>query len=325
MKRSGGRREGVSGAEQGRSPENGNGRLPRSRPDLEADSGTTLGNLVLASRGKLSPSRQKLLRRILDESDETYFLSSRDMGRRYDVDSATIIRTIQALGYEKFADFAHDLREHFVAKITPYSAMKAAEQTELTVADRVRQSLEKDLENLNELRTTIDADKVVDIANRINLSQRIVVVGVDFAATLAWSLSYGLVRLGFDADAPVGSSGVIQNRLKILTPKDLLIAISFGRGLRETIEAAKSARRRNIPSFGITNGDATPIAKYCDSYLVASISRTSFIDSYVAPIGAINAILVACAHSQSERSLEHLRQFEEEYASGARWFAEDAE
>ena len=323
MKRSGVRRENGSGIVEQKV--NANGEELSPRPVIEADSDTTLGNRFITSRGNLSPSRQKLLRRILDESDETYFLSSRDMGRRYDVDSATIIRTVQALGYEKFADFAHDLREHFVAKITPYSAMKAAEQTALTVADRVRQSLEKDLENLNELRTTIDADKVVEIANRINLSQRIVVVGVDFAATLAWSLSYGLVRLGFDADAPVGSSGVIQNRLKILTPKDLLIAISFGRGLRETIEAAKSARRRNVPSFGITNGDATPIAKYCDSYLVASISRTSFIDSYVAPIGAINAILVACAHSQSERSLEHLRQFEEEYASGARWFADEAE
>jgi len=325
MKRTGGRYEIGSRKDEPVSLDHENGSSGAFANEGETDSGTTLGNRLVGSRTNLSPSRQKLLRRILDESDETYFLSSRDMGRRYDVDSATIIRTIQALGYEKFADFAHDLREHFVAKITPYSAMKAAEETELTVADRVRQSLEKDLENLNELRTTIDADKVVEIANRINVSQRIVVVGVDFAATLAWSLSYGLVRLGFDADAPVGSSGVIQNRLKILTPKDLLIAISFGRGLRETIEAAKGARRRNVPSFGITNGDATPIAKYCDSYLVASISRTSFIDSYVAPIGAINAILVACAHSQSERSLEHLRQFEEEYASGARWYSGESE
>lgn len=325
MKKTNGRHENDAKAIGPTADENGNGRFDVSAEAFLGDSGTTLGNRLAASRSNLSPSRQKLLHRILDESDETYFLSSRDMGRRYDVDSATIIRTIQALGYEKFADFAHDLREHFVAKITPYTAMKAAELTELTVADRVRQSLAKDVDNLNELRTTIDADKVVEIANRINLAQRIIVVGVDFAATLAWSLSYGLVRLGFDADAPVGSSGVIQNRLKILTPKDLLIAISFGRGLRETIEAAKSARRRNVPSFGITNGDATPIAKYCDSYLVASISRTSFIDSYVAPVGAINAILVACAHSQSERSLEHLRQFEEEYASGARWYSDDAE
>lgn len=282
-----------------------------------------LGARFLKSQADLSTRRQRLLRQILDESNETFFLSSREMGRRYDVDSATIIRTIQALGYEKFADFAHDLREHFVTRITPYSAMKAAEQTAKTVADRVRQSVEKDLENLSTFRSGLDADKIVEIASRINLARRIVILGIDYAASLANSLAYGLVRLGFDADAPAGSSGVVQNRIKIMTPNDLLIAISFGRGLRETIEAVKSVRKRNIPSFGITNGDATPIARYCDSYLIATIARTSFLDSYVAPVAAINAILVACAHSQSERSLEHLRQFEEDYLSSARWYQED--
>lgn len=276
------------------------------------------------SQANLSSSRKRLLTKILDESNETYFLSSRDMGKRYGVNSATIIRTIQALGYERFADFSHDLREHFVTKITPYTAMKAAEQTALTIDDRIRQSIEKDIENLTDLRRDIEPETLVEFAGRVNISQRIVVVGIDFAASLAHALSYGLVRLGFDADAPVGSSGVIQNRLKIMTPKDLLIAISFGRGLRETIDAVKTARRRNIPSFGITNGDQTPIATYCDSYLIASIARTSFIDSYAAPVAAINALLVACAHSQSERSLEHLRQFEEEYAASPRWYSDDA-
>jgi DNA-binding MurR/RpiR family transcriptional regulator len=283
---------------------------------------TPLGERFLEARPSLSASRQRLLRQILDESNETFFLSSREMGRRYGVNTATVIRTIQALGYEKFADFAQDLRQYFVTGITPYSAMKAAEETEQSVADRVRQSVEKDVANIREFQSQLDADKIVEIANRINLSNRIIVLGIDFASSLASSLAYGLVRLGYDADAPVGSSGVIESRLKNMTPKDLLIAFSFGRGLRDTIEAVKAARRRNIPSFGITNGDATPIAKYCDTFLTATIARTSFIDSYVAPIAAINAILVACAHIQSERSLEHLRESEEEYASGTRWYSE---
>ena len=283
---------------------------------------SSLGERFLKAQSTLSPTRQRLLRQILDESNETVFLSSREMGRRYDVNAATIIRTVQALGYEKFADFANDLREHFITKITPYSAMKAAEETNRSVVDRVRQSVEKDFANLSEFRTSLDPDQIVDIANRISLARRIIVIGIDYAASLAWSLAYGLVRLGFDADAPVGSSGILQNRVKIMTPKDLLIAISFGRGLRETIEAVKSARRRNIPSLGITNGDATPIAKYCDTFLVATIARSSFIDSYVAPTAALNAILVACAHSQSERTLEHLRQFEDEYLSSNRWYQE---
>ncbi len=290
--------------------------------DRESAGLTTLGTRFFNIQADLSSSRQRLLRQILDESNETFFLSSREMGKRYNVDSATIIRTVQALGYEKFADFAQDLREHFVTQITPYTAMKAAERTHQTVSDRVRQSVDQDLENLNAFKTNLDPDKIVEIAKQINQARRIVVIGIDFAASLAGSLAYALVRLGFDADAPVGSSGVVQNKIKIMTRKDLLIAISFGRGLRETIAAVQGARRRNVPSFGITDGDATPIARYCDSYLVATIARTSFIDSYVAPAAAVNAILVACAHSQSARSLEHLRESEEEHFASARWYSE---
>ena len=160
------------------------------------------------------------------------------------------------------------------------------------------------------------------IWNPINAARTVVVIGIDFAASLANSLSYGLVRLGYSSEAPVGSSGVVQNRLKIMTREDLLIAISFGRGLRETIDAVKNASRRNIPTFGITNGDATPIAKHCDTYLVATIARTSFLDSYVAPVAAINAILVASAHSQSERALSYLRESEEQYAASSRWYSD---
>lgn len=283
---------------------------------------TPLGARFFDNQAELSSSRQRLLRQIIDESNETFFLSSREMGRRYNVDSATIIRTVQALGYEKFADFAQDLREHFVTQITPYTAMKAAEQTHLSVADRVRQSVDQDLENLHAFKAQLNADKIVEIAKQINRARRILIIGIDFAASLAGSFAYALVRLGFDAEAPAGSSGVVQNKIKILTPKDLLIAISFGRGLRDTIDAVLSAHRRNVPSFGITDSDKTPIAKYCDTYLTASIARTSFIDSYAAPTAAINALLVACAHSQSTRSLEHLKESEEENTSSGRWYRE---
>src|SRR5215210_9605278 len=111
-----------------------------------------LGARFFDTQAGLSSSRQRLLRQIIDESNETFFLSSREMGRRYNVDTATIIRTVQALGYEKFADFAQDLRAHFVTQITPYTAMKAAEQTNQSVSDRVRHSVDKDLENLSAFR-----------------------------------------------------------------------------------------------------------------------------------------------------------------------------
>lgn len=295
-------------------------------PDIRGgnffDDLTSLGSRFSDNHDDLSASRRRLLKQILDESNETFFLSSRELGRRYNVDSATIIRAVQALGYEKFADFAQDLREHFVTQITPYSAMRAAEQSQHSVPDLIRDSVDTDLKNLLVFKARLEPERIIEIAKLINQARRIVVIGIDFAASLAGSLAYALVRLGFDADAPIGSTGVVQNKIKIMTPKDLLIAISFERGLRDTIEAVKTARRRNVPSFGITDSDSTPIAKYCDSYLLASTERTSFIDSYVAPFAAVNAILVACAHIQSERSLEHLKQSEEENFASERWYSE---
>lgn len=286
----------------------------------ETDGQTQLEARFLKSHTSMSTSRQRLLAQILQEADETFFLSSREMGRRYGVDPATIVRTIQALGYKKFADFAHDLRNHFVTQITPYAAMRAATRKHRTVADYVQRNIDKDLENLNSFKAGLDVKKLVELSKQLNRTRRIIIIGIDFAATLALSLAYGLVRLGRDAEAPSGTSGLIQNKINLMTDRDMLVAISFGKCLRETVEAAKRANRRGVPTFGITDGVNTPIARVCDQHVVALTARASFIDSYVAPTAAISAILVACAHSQPKRALKQLEQFDRESSSGARWY-----
>ena len=95
-------------------------------------------------------------------------------------------------------------------------------------------------------------------------------MGIDFAASLATSFAYGLVRLGCDAEAPMGTTGSLQNKISILTEKDLFVAISFGKCLRETVEAVERAKRHNVPTLGITDSVKTPIARLCDQCIVAS-------------------------------------------------------
>jgi DNA-binding MurR/RpiR family transcriptional regulator len=322
----------VKSATRPTSKANGNEGVDRyetmngNRKIVPEDDGTTsLEARFLEAKKNLSSSRQRLLNQILQEADETFFLSSRELGNRYSVDAATIVRTVQAMGYEKFADFSRDLRNHFVTQITPYTAMRAATQKSRSVADYIHQSIEKDLENLNLLKASLDVDRVIELAKQIHVTRRIIVVGIDFAASLAMSLSYGLLRLGCDAEAPAGTSGLVQNKISIMTGKDLLIAISFGKCLRETVEATRRARQRGVPTFGITDSDKTPIARFCDQHLLTSTGRSSFIDSYVAPVAAINAILIACAHTQPKRSLKLLEQFDKESASVARWYEENGE
>ncbi len=232
------------------------------------------------------------------------------------------MRTIQALGYERFADFAADLRTHFVKQITPYTVLKAATQENRSVKDQILLCLERDTESMSVLRSRIDIDKVVELAKQIHRARHILVVGIDLAAALSWLLAYGLTPLGFFAEAPVGSTGNLQHKIDLLSNRDLLIAISFGRCLRETTEAVLRAKARAVPTFGITDGDTTPIAMHCDDHLLASNSSPSFTGSYVAPVALINTIVVACTHLQPKRALELLGRTEEEYRTGARWYKE---
>ena len=289
------------------------------------DARTPLETRFIESQTNLSASRKRLVNQILSEPQNTYFLSSREMGRRYGVDSSTIVRTVQAMGYAKFGDFADDLRNHFEKQLTPYTSMKAATQKNRSVADYIHQSIDQDLSNLNTLKFGLNSAKIIELAKQIHSSRRIIVVGIDYAESLATSLTYGLGKLGCDAEAPTGSTGIVQNKVRIMTEKDLLIAISFGQGLRETIEAVKNASGYGVPTFGITDGDNTPISKYCGDYIVAATDRTSFLDSYVAPVAAINALLVACAHSQPKRALELLEKADKEDAEGDRWHREEEE
>ena len=272
------------------------------------------------SESKLSPSRKKMLGLILENPGDTFFLSSRELAKRYDVDAATIVRTIQALGYGKFAEFAADLRSHFIMRITPYTALKAASQERRSPADRIRHGVEMDLRNLQALRTALDPERIIVLSKMVKRARRIMVVGIDLAAALSWHLAYGLVHLGFPAEAPVGGTGNVQRRVRTLTSKDLVIAISFGQCLRETVEAALRAKKQGVPTFGITDSERTPIARVCGDFCLASVASPSFGSSYVAPMSVLGAILIACAHMQTSRTLALLRRSAEEDKADHRWY-----
>ena len=281
---------------------------------------TALETRLARSQPELSASRKKLVRLILENHEDTFFLSSRALAKRYKVDAATIVRTIQALGYNKFAEFAADLRSHFITRITPYTLLKAASREKRTLDDRIQSSLELDLRNLQSLQSTMNAERVIALAKLVSRARLILVIGIDLAASLSWHLAYGLMSLGFAADSPVGGTGNIQKRVRSLTSKDLLIAISFKQGLRETVEAALRAKKQGVPTFGITDGDDTPIARICDNFSVTLVSSVSFANSYVAPMALIGTILVACAHTRTARTLALLRRSEQEDRTDHRWY-----
>jgi RpiR family carbohydrate utilization transcriptional regulator len=306
------------------SQNSGSGHARNSAPPKFPVNGKTAIEVRIArSQSKLSTSRKKLVLSILENPEDTFFLSSRELARRYSVDAATIVRTIQVLGYGKFAEFAADLRAHFITRITPYTLLRAASRQKRSLNDRIHKSLELDLKNLHSLQSTLNADRITALAKAVARSRRILVIGIDLAASLSWHLSYGLMSLGFASEGPVGGTGNIQKRVRSLTSKDLLIAISFKHGLRETVEAALRAKNQGVPTFGITDGEDTPIARICESVSITPVNSVSFANSYVAPMALLGAILVACAHTRTARSLALLRRSEEEDRADHRYWADE--
>jgi DNA-binding MurR/RpiR family transcriptional regulator len=284
---------------------------------------TPLEERIERTEDSLNSSRWHLVRRIVDEAEETYFLSSRELAKRYDVDVGTIVRTIQALGYKRYAEFTSDLRAHFVARINPYTVMKAAtKKGRRSVSDHIRDCIELGGNNLGALRSELDPTKIIELARRISRSRRVVIVGGDLAATLSYYFAYLLVAYGgYDAEAPVGSQTHLNQKMSLLGPKDLVVAISFGRCLRTTVEAAIHAREHGAATFGITDSNRSPIARFCDSCLIVPTASAELSLSYVAPTSAIEAVLTACAYLNPQRTLAVLKRKEkQEQESPSRWY-----
>jgi DNA-binding MurR/RpiR family transcriptional regulator len=272
--------------------------------------------------GDLGSNRRQLIRRIADESADTYYLSSRELAKRYQVDVGTIVRTIQALGYKRYADFTSDLRAHFIVRLNPYTVMKAAaHRGKRSVPDHIRDCVELGANNLSALRSGLDPKQISQLAKMIGQARRIAIVGVDLAAALSYYFYYLLMTYGFDAEALGGSATQLNQRVSLLDSNDLLIAISFGRCLRMTVEAAIHARKRKVATFGLTDSNRSPIASVCDSCLIMPTASAELSVSYVAPISAIEAVMTACAFLNPKRSLAVLKRkeaLEEKY----RWYSE---
>ena len=276
---------------------------------------------IAQSRASLSDGRRQLLDGILGRLDETVFLSSRELAARFGTDAATIVRTTQALGYHQFADFARDLRSHFLSHVNPYRIMAREVTTHRGAAFHVQACLERDLENVRVAREHLDPAAIAAAGARLYRARRIVVVAGDLDYPLAEFLAYALSGLGLMATAPKGE-GLTLHRQRALTRDDALVAISFRRCLRVPVEAIEAARKAGAYALAITDAPTTPLARLADVALLVPYEGESYAGSYAPTMVAINALAVACSHADPKHTLKVLKPTEEEYLHGPRWYSE---
>jgi DNA-binding MurR/RpiR family transcriptional regulator len=176
-----------------------------------------------------------------------------------------------------------------------------------------------DLKNLQGFKNTLDPKRYKQLAKRIHEARRVVILACDLATVLADYLGYQLSLLGLPIHV-ASSPGAIAHTVFLLTKQDLVIAISFRRGLRSTIEGVLQARERGAYCVGIADTYMSPLAQKCHEVFLASINSVSFGASYTAPIALANAILTAVGEFHRSRTMEIVRELAEEQRRGSRWY-----
>lgn len=272
--------------------------------------------------GSLSRNRRELIRPVLQHPRGFVLLSVREMAHKLETDPATTLRIVQSMGFAKYRDFQRYLHESAIAQATPLDLMQSASRKDSDIPAHIGALLDQDLKNLHGLRHSLDFDRATDLARRLYGANRIYLIGGDLAVSLVHFLDYNLSILGLLAQTGT-TPGRVMHLMRSVGKNDVLIAISFRRGLRQTVEGLRQARSKGAYCVGITDTYVSPVARYSTECFLASIDSPSFGGSYVAPMAMLNVIILACANYRRARTIALLKEADKEQLSGFRWYRED--
>lgn len=268
----------------------------------------------------LTRAKKRVASYLLDNIENALFMSANQIAEAGGVDTATVVRTAQSLGYVGFPQLQHALRKEIFGRMTPLNIMKNNIPKGSSIGEIARQIFVQDADNIRMLSNSFDDQKLTQLVRKIYAASRILIVGFDLAACLAMCLEYVLQALGFAAVAPIAGGGRLRNQLALLKPDSMVIAITFRRGLRESVEAVRYAKGKGVYTAAITDSFASPLVRFSDMFFLAPVNSLSFASSFVAPLSLINAIGAACAQHNRQRTLSVLREIEREYQEGDRWY-----
>ncbi|HVS13440.1 MAG TPA: MurR/RpiR family transcriptional regulator [Thermoanaerobaculia bacterium] len=270
---------------------------------------------------RLSPRWGEIIRPVFEQPRRFVLLTVRALAEELGSDPATTLRIVKRLGFGRYRDFQHYLHELSIANATSLDRMRTAPSTR-DPASAIVETLELDLANLRTLREHIDTTRLIAVAERLHQADRIAIFGGDLAVSLVHYLSYHLAILGLPC-LTATTPGQTVHLTRTLGPGDLVIAISLGRGLRQTVEGLARAHANGAYCVGIANNVISPINRHADETFVVASETHSFGESYAAPMALLNALQRACAHARLERTLELLEDAAQEQRFGYRWHAEE--
>lgn len=265
---------------------------------------------------RLSKGQKKLADYIRQEYDKAAFLTAAKMGEVVGVSESTVVRFAMTLGYKGYPEFQKALEELVRTKLNSIQRMEVT-YGRISQGEILTSVLQADIEKIKLTMGSMDQDAFEMAVDTILKAKRIYVIGIRSCAPLASFLSYYLQLICEDVTlVNTNSSSEIFEQLIRIGKEDVVIGISFPRYSMRTLKALEFANNRNAKVITLTDSIHSPMNLYSSCNLIARSDMASIVDSLVAPLSVVNALVVAlCMKKQKEvvATLETLEQIWDEY------------
>ena len=263
-----------------------------------------------------SKGQKQIARFILEHYDKAAFMTASRLGVTVGVSESTVVRFATELGYDGYPHLQRALQEMIRNKLTSVQRMEVAGDR-MGGRDVLQTVLHADTDMIRVTRDEIDRDAFQGAVDALMGAKRIYILGVRSSSALASFLGF-YFNLLFENVTLVHTNSVSEIFEQVLRvgPGDVLFGISFPRYSKRTLSAMKYARDRGARVIALTDSQLSPLARVADHVLLARSDMASFVDSLVAPLSVINALIVAVGMSRRdeiEQTFNKLERIWEEY------------
>ena len=237
---------------------------------------------------------QKLIGRfILDSYDKAAFMTASKLGKTVNVSESTVVRFAAELGYDGYPAMQKALQEMIRNKLTSIQRIEVSNDR-IGNQDILSMVMQSDVEKIRMTLEEVDRDSFDRAVDAIVSARRIYILGVRSASAIAIFLAF-YFNLIFEDVVHIHSTSVSEvfEQLLRIGPRDVIIGISFPRYSRRTVKAMEFARDRGAQVVTITDSETSPLTAIATHTLMAKSDMASFVDSLVAPLSLVNALIVA--------------------------------
>ena len=247
-----------------------------------------------------SKGQKQIARYILEHYDKAAFMTASRLGVTVGVSESTVVRFATELGYDGYPHLQRALQEMIRNKLTSVQRMEVSSDR-LGGRDVLRTVLHADTDMIRQTLDEIDRDAFQGAVDALTGAHRIYILGVRSSSALANFLGF-YFNLLFDNVTLVHTNSVSEIFEQVLRvgPGDVL----FPRYSKRTLSAMQYARDRGAKVIALTDSQLSPLARVADHLLLARSDMASFVDSLVAPLSVINALIVAVGMSRRDE-IEH--------------------